>query len=92
MRLIHNPTKKSWTFLSAVQQFLFLSINVLLKHFKRRLGRNEGRQNIPIPTNKNIHYGEHFAIVSPITRKHFIDKEKEKKRKETEKMMKLEQQ
>jgi len=29
-----------------------------------------------------MRYGEDCAIVSPITRKHFIDKEREKKQKE----------
>jgi len=92
LRLIHQPTKNSWTFLSTVQQFLFSSINALLKDFNRKLRKSKGRQKVPITEPKAIRYGEDFAIVSPITRKHFTDKEKEKKRKEKEKKMKKEQQ
>ncbi|WP_438315156.1 IS4 family transposase [Sporosarcina sp. FA9] len=91
MRLIHQPTKNSWTFLSTVQQFLFSSIHALLKDFNRKLRKSKGRQKIPKTKPKPIQYGEDFAIVSPLTKQHFIDKEKEKKRKEKEKKMKMEQ-
>jgi len=92
MRLIHQPTKNSWTFLSTVQQFLFSSINALLKDFNRKSRKSKGRQKVPITEPIAIRYGEDFAIVSPKTRKHFTDKEKELKRKEKEKKMQMKQQ
>jgi hypothetical protein len=78
MRLIYQPNKSSWEFLRTVQQFLFESIKTLLKDFNRRLRKSKGRQKVPITKSKTIRFGEDFAIVSPITKKHFIDKEKVK--------------
>jgi hypothetical protein len=92
MRLIHQPSKNSWIFLSTVQQFLFSSINALIKDFNRKLKKSKGRQKVPKTKSKTMRFGEDFAIVSPITKKHFIDKEKEKKRKEKEKKVKMKQQ
>jgi hypothetical protein len=92
MRLIHQPSKNSWIFLSTVQQFLFSSIKALIKDFNRKLRKSKGRQKVPKTQSKTMRFGEDFAIVSPITKKHFIDKEKEKKRKEKEKKVKMKQQ
>ena len=92
MRLIHQPTKNIWTFLSTVQQFLFSSINSAFKRLQSEVKKEQGTAKSTENRPKDIRFGEDFAIVSPITRKHFIDKEKEKKRKEKEKKMKMKQQ
>lgn len=79
MRLTHQPKKTLWTFLCTVQEFLFDSIRRLLQDFSRSPRKRKGRQKIPIPNVKTLQYGEGFAIVSPITRDHFIEKEKKNK-------------
>ena len=76
------------TILSTVQQFLFESMRRLLQDFNRPLKKSKGRQKIPIPKLKNRDFGENFAIVSPINRQHFVEKEKEKQKKTKERKKK----
>lgn len=85
MRLEHQPTKSAWTFLCTVQQFLFESMRRLLQDFNRPLKKSKGRQKVPIPKSKTRDFGEDFAIVSPINRQHFVEKEKKKKAMERKK-------
>lgn len=78
-RLMHQPTKPLWAFLRMVQQFLFESMEKMTEDFKRPLRRSKGRQKIPIPKEISRNFGESYAIVSPINRQHFIEKEKRKR-------------
>lgn len=81
MRLTHQPRKTIWTFMRTMQQYLFDPIQRLLKDFNRRLKKSKGRQKVPNPKPKELRYGEDFAIVSPISREHFINKGKTNKNK-----------
>uniref|UniRef100_UPI00129ABC37 transposase n=1 Tax=Sporosarcina cascadiensis TaxID=2660747 RepID=UPI00129ABC37 len=81
MRLVTAPKKTIWTFLSAVQEYLFVPISRLKKEFTRPLRKSKGRQKVPIPDDKQRNFGEDHAIVSPITRQHFVERQKEKKKK-----------
>lgn len=51
----------------------------LFHYFNLKRRKSKGRQKVPIPKSKTSQYGEDFAIVSPITKGHFIEKEKKKK-------------
>ncbi|MCG7346590.1 IS4 family transposase [Sporosarcina sp. ACRSL] len=79
MRLIHQPNKSTWTFLRTIQHYIFDSMKKLLQDFNRRLRKSKGRRKIPDAAPKEIRYGEDFAIVSPISKEHFINKKKSKK-------------
>ncbi|MEK4025963.1 IS4 family transposase [Sporosarcina sp. FSL W7-1283] len=81
MRLKIAPGKSAWTFLSTLQEYLFNPIGRLKKDFNRPLRKSNGRQKIPDRAKKSRDFGEDHAIVSPINRQHFVEKEKEKKRK-----------
>ena len=76
MRLIHHPKKNVWSFLTEFRQYIFDPINRFLKCLNRRLKKSKGRQKVPNPKPKEIRYGEDFAIVSPITKEHFLRKDK----------------
>jgi IS4 transposase len=76
MRLIHQPKKSIWEFLSTFRQYVFNSINTFLKTLNRRLKKSKGRQKLPNCKPKEIRYGEDFAIISPITKEHFLKKDK----------------
>lgn len=80
MRLTHQPHKTIWTFMRTMQQYLFDPIQRLSKDFNRRLKKSKGRQKVPNPKPKKLRYGEDFAIVSPISREHFINKNKAKEK------------
>ncbi|PIC58309.1 hypothetical protein CSV80_05765 [Sporosarcina sp. P12(2017)] len=88
MRLLTAPGKTTWTFLSALQEFLFEPISRLKKDFTRTLRKSKGRQKVPIKSDKQRNFGEDHAVVSPINRQHFVDREKEKKKKAQEQRMK----
>ncbi|WP_251639998.1 hypothetical protein, partial [Sporosarcina sp. NCCP-2716] len=64
-----------------LQEYLFNTLSRLEKDFNRPLRKSNGRQKIPDKAKKSRDFGEDNAIVSPINRQHFIDLEKEKKRK-----------
>ena len=76
MRLIHQPKKDVWTFLREFRQYIFEPIKRLLKCLNRKLKKSKGRQKVPNPKPKVIRYGEDFAIVKPITKEHFLNKDK----------------
>lgn len=90
LRLETAPKKISWTFLSTLQEFLFEPISRLKKDFNRVLRKSKGRQKVPIQGEKQRDFGEDHAIVSPITRQHFVDRQREKKKKAEEKQKKRE--
>lgn len=82
MRLVTAPKKTIWTFLSTMQEFLFNPISRLKKELNRTRRKSRGRQKVPISANKKRDFGEDHAIVSPINRQHFVNRQKEKKEKE----------
>lgn len=81
MRLIHQPRKTIWTFFYTMQEYFLMPLKRLLQCFNSKKKKSKGRQKVPIPKPKAIKYGEDFAIVSPITKDHFIEKEKKKSEK-----------
>ncbi|WP_445683468.1 transposase [Sporosarcina sp. FSL K6-6792] len=74
MRLIHQPKKSVWAFLRVVRLYIFNPISQLLTTCKRRLKKSKGRQRLPDSKPIEIRFGEDFAIVSPITKEHFLRK------------------
>lgn len=52
--------------------------------FDAYLRKSKGRQKVPIQGEKQRDFGEDHAIVSPITRQHFVDRQREKKKKAQE--------
>lgn len=76
IRLIHQPKKSAWEFLRQMRVYLFRPINKLLVCFNRSLKKSKGRQKLPKCIPIPIDYGKNIAIVSPITKEHFTNKEK----------------
>lgn len=76
MRLIHQPKKDVWEFLREFRQYIFEPIKRLLKCLNRKLKKSKGRLKVPNPKPKEIRYGEDYAIVKPITKEHFLNKDK----------------
>jgi len=76
MRLIHQPKKSAWEFLRQMRVYLFRPLNKLLASFNRSLKKSKGRQKLPECIPILMDYGENVAIVSPITKEHFTNKEK----------------
>ncbi|AMQ07107.1 IS4 family transposase [Sporosarcina psychrophila] len=74
MRLIHQPKKSVWEFLRVFRLYMFNPISQLLTTCKRRLKKSKGRQRLPDSKPIEIRFGEDFAIVSPITKEHFLRK------------------
>jgi len=76
MRLTHQPKKPAWEFLRQMRAYLFRPITKLLASSNRRLKKSKGRQKLPECIPILMDYGENIAIISPITKEHFTNKEK----------------
>ncbi|MHA6260948.1 IS4 family transposase [Sporosarcina sp. CAU 1771] len=78
MRLIHLPQRSVWDFLRLMRVYLYKSLTKLVANCNRRLRKSKGRQKLPERIPIPIQYGEDTAIVSPITKEHFLNKPSKK--------------
>ena len=75
-RLTHLPGRSVWSFLTALRAYFYKPISQLITFMKRRRRKSKGRQKVPIPKEKEIRFGEDYAIVRPLSKEHFINKTK----------------
>lgn len=75
LRLTHLPNTSAWEFLKAMRAYIYKPISQLFKYLKRRRRKSKGRQKIPIPKPIEIRFGEDYAIVRPISKQHYINKQ-----------------
>ena len=70
-----EPNKNIWQFFKTIRQYLMDPWTKIEKEFNRILKPSKGRQKIPIKNKKKTNFGFESAIVSPISKEHFMKKQ-----------------
>lgn len=76
LRVQKQPKKTAWQFLRTLRQYLLDSWNKIEKEFNRPRKQSKGRQKIPDQKPTQREYGESIALVSPISKNHYVMKNK----------------
>ncbi|MBS4219169.1 IS4 family transposase, partial [Bacillus sp. FJAT-49711] len=76
LKLLKQPRKTAWQFLRILRQYLLDSWDEVNREFYRPQKRSKGRQKVPSKIPIPRIYGENVAIVSPISKDHYVKKEK----------------
>lgn len=74
MRLLKEPNRTIWLFYKTIRQYLLKSWGEVQREFNRKRRPSRGRQKIPDRPKKEIKFGIESAIVSPISKEHFLKK------------------
>src|SRR5699024_4525793 len=74
LRIQKQPKKTIWQFLKTLRQYLVDPWYKIDKEFYRKKKPSKGRRKIPDKPRPQRNYGESIAVVSPISKMHFINK------------------
>ena len=78
LRLTHLPNTTAWNFLKAMRAYIYQAFSEMIAYMNRPLKKSKGRQKVPIPEVKEIRFGENYAIVRPISKQHYINKQQKR--------------
>lgn len=74
MRLLKEPNRTIWQFFKTIRQYLLDSWSKVKMEFNRECKLSKGRQKTRDRPKKELNFGFESAIVSPISKEHFIRK------------------
>lgn len=74
MRVEKKSTLTAWEFYSLIQHYVLKPWKKVLEEVNRKKKPSRGRQKARDRPTKELDFGEDFAIISPITRDHFLKK------------------
>ena len=74
MRVEKQSTLTAWEFYSLIQHYVLKPWKKVLEEVNRKKKPSRGRQKARDRPTKELDFGEEFAIISPITKDHFLKK------------------